>query len=686
MVSFNLKRDINRSKAGHEAGFSLAIIMLFTIVFSVVIAIIADAQERARDRKTVEAMAWHLDTVAKAARLYVRNNSISQYMEDVNADGIPEVLRNSAYITTNNIDRNNDGVVDNLYEKAVLEPGGGGLPGRPAAPTQVIVAALVAAGYLPASFQRTDASGTDMTEQTALGNPITVYVANSPVDGDPSLDTTVATAYVGISDSPRTDAADIIKVSQALQSMGTPVTAPLYSGGANVSDTCGGNTAVGIWDTGCLDDDMFDLLTGNAAGTGVFTEGSFVLPSWKTVQQDSRAIMRFPQPEDPNYATMFTDLRLARDDIDGSSDTCDTVDEQILVAVENDGVGGITTAFSELCKSVRDNPVGQIDNRRDVYNVTDLNAIRVIAADQRDRIVDGNNYRDVRRVINGAGGFNVIVGEVVTPALRGNTNLSPGSDGNDTEDYDDVVAVGGTMAVSGNTQLFNDADYGYAGGARKAVFSGNLGVEGTIFVANEAGSDATATVQSLTGDRATLATEQLNANSAIMHVGINQGTSVGGGGGLTADEAKAEDQTELSLNSLTIPNGLYIDPTILDGADNIGLTAAIMNFQDALIFADSGIFLGEIETPNFTIADQGNGIFQAIPGFDPDINVVISNFINSSGNDVSVNDMDVEGFIDVDGSSRFRGNTNISNGSGTAICSSVGNNCPSTEDSPGTPL
>lgn len=670
-----------------EGGFSLAVIMLFTIVFAVVIAVIAEAQNNASEKRKIDSIAFQAKEIAKAARLYVRNNSLSQYMEDTNADGIPDTLRNAAYMDANAIDRNGDGVIDSLYRKTNLDIGGTG-------PVQITVANLIAAGYLPATFNRIDAAGNDLTEFTFLQQPIEIYAANSPVDGLPTSDTTVATAYVVLGDSARVDGTSAILLAQALQNEKVQIVAPLYSGGANISDTCGGGSAIAIWDTGCMDDDTYDLLTGNAAGSGTFVEGTLVVPSWKAAQLDSRAVMRFPQPESTTYATMLTDLKLASNlDADGDGNLCLAADGSLndnddgIMLTQDDEFGALTTIWSGLCKSSSDDSTANLDVRKDIYNVTNLDAVRVIAADQRDRAVVGDDYRDTRLVLDGSAAGIFTTGE--TYNIDDTENLFSGSDvGTDTRDFDDVVAIGGSLNVNGVTRVFNDPDYAYTESVAKAVF-GSMTAEGGVSVGNDTGSDATATINQLSGALTRVTTQRLTADGAQLHVGIDEGDFVNGAA-LLANEATAADQSVLNLRNLTLNTGLVITPTLLNGGvDELGLTTSIINLEAATINADTATFLGDVNADSFNIGDQGSGLYQAVPGFDPTINVIISSLTNAGPGDVTVADLESENFIDVAGQTNYLGVLNITSGdvSNPANCSGSTNaDCPALGTDPGSPF
>ena len=111
-----------------ESGFSLAVMLVITIAFAFIIAFIATANKDARDQRTLRAVAWQIKQIAQAARLMVRNNSLSQFVEDTNADNIPDTPRDLAYMIANAIDQNGDGILDAQFNKQALDINAAGAP------------------------------------------------------------------------------------------------------------------------------------------------------------------------------------------------------------------------------------------------------------------------------------------------------------------------------------------------------------------------------------------------------------------------------------------------------------------------------------------------------------------------------------------------------------------------------
>ena len=670
-----------------EKGFGLAMVLLLTIGFAFIVTFVSQSQKAAQSRKKSESIAWQITQISKAARLYVRNNALTQFMEDTldanglpGTDGIPETLRNSAYMDAFPAlsDRNSDGIVDNFFKKTELDPGNLG-------PAVITITDLINAGYLPQSFNRVDdGSGANISDQTILGHALRIYAANSPINGNPALDTTVATAYIVMEPSTKATPSDVAAISIALQAAEIPISVPLFSAGANISDNCGGGPAVGIWDTGCLDDDGFDLLTGNAIGTGSFAAGAMVIPAWKAAQHDERAVMRFPQPENSSWATMLTDMRMGAAVNPACTDA--SPDAEKVLITQDDGLGGLTTVFSGICKSVSDNSVTTQDNRRDIYNVVNFTAERIIAADQRDRTAIPNAYRDMRIVLDGSAGGITTTGE--SYIIDDNRNLEPGSDVTDTRDFDDVVAIAGTLSVTGDTKVFNDANYAYTNnGLRKVVFTSGVTIEDGVRVANDTVTDATAQVGTITGTKAEVATDTLTATAAELHVGIEAGKD-----GLSADAAKSSEQAQLNLNTLTIQQGrVNVDPTLLDAGSNdfVGLTTNLVEANGADFVARTANFAGSVKTRSLQVADQGSGLYQPIAGTDPNVSTIFGSLTNSGNSAINTGNISVDDFATITGDTHYIGTTNITKANGAdpdAICTGGFGECPSLEDAPGTPF
>jgi hypothetical protein len=661
-----------------ESGFSLAVVLVITIAFAFIIAFIAAANKDARDQRTLKAVAWQTKQIAQAARLMVRNNSLSQFVEDTNADNIPDTPRDLAFMIADTIDQNGDGILDAQFNKEALDPNLAG------SPQQITVAQLVAAGYLPISFVNQDANGIDLTESTLLRQPITVYAANSPVSGDSNLATTVATAYVTLGIAPAVSAGDAIRLSRALQGFDVPVSAPLFNGaGVNISDNCNGTPAVSAWDTGCTSDADFVDLTGLA-----FQAGEVLIPAWKAVRFDERAVMRFPQPENTTYATMLTDLymgdvldaackqNVAIEDVGDPAYYGDGGAENTIEFNQDDGAGSIQKVDARLCPTIGDNPLTFADNRRNIMNISNLTLQRIIAADQRD----GATSQDVSVTLNGTPTGVVVAGEtyngiedsVNTDAIAGN------------RDIDDVVALGGSLAVDGNVKIFDDPDFTYIQPIQQAYFNQNVNIQGSV----STGSGGTSSMRiagSLLASQADIITPELQAPNATINIGIAEGRTVDGQV-LTAEAAKASGQTVTRLNSILLLEGMNVDPAILSSADNIGLTVRDFRVNGNNINARSANFSNGLNVESFVLGDQGSGLYTAGTVGADSYETIMGRLTVANGQALTADNIVSDEGVQVFGNTIFSGLTNIQGAGGAdiAVCSG---DCPEIEDiGPGSPF
>ena len=243
-------------------------------------------------------------------------------------------------------------------------------------PEEISLAVLINNSLLPASFAR--ASGGQYFN--ALNQRIRIFLANYPVGGNPALDTTVPTAYVIFVDNNRTTPDIMQDVAQSLVNEGVAVSYPIYSAGINTSAQCNGNTRISTWDSGCLDNTEYSFLTSGVA----FALGSIVIPAWRSVNFDSRALLRFPQPESTGNQTMLTDLWMG-EVYDCESDTTLSVDYP-----------SDTAQASNICGAPSDDPASVSDNRRAIMNTNNVFAGTLLADPQANSDVFTNGNTGIR--------------------------------------------------------------------------------------------------------------------------------------------------------------------------------------------------------------------------------------------------------------------------------------------------
>ncbi|HRC27555.1 MAG TPA: hypothetical protein PKX87_09020, partial [Alphaproteobacteria bacterium] len=302
------KAPMQAGGRNNAAGFSLFAVLIAVVALGGIVssaALYNSGQSRVAQAR---AAGWNLVQVSRAARLYVRNNSMA----------LP-----------GGVDANADGVMDDAFVKGVLSAGSQEIP----------LADLVAAGLLPAGF----------TDRNVLGQTIRVFAANYPLDGDPGLPSTVATAYVYLEPGALSSPMMMQVLAGAARENGLPVVAPTLDGAGNPVEDCqaDGQPDVALWDTGCLNGTQFTALTG-----AVFAPGALLAPAWRSMVHDPRAVMRFEQAENPEAARMATNLSL------GVADRDDTGACQNEILVSEPKANGISYADrpTGLCDVLPDQP------------------------------------------------------------------------------------------------------------------------------------------------------------------------------------------------------------------------------------------------------------------------------------------------------------------------------------------
>lgn len=645
MINNSMDRQTAKRRAYTQRGYTLIISVVFSIGFAAILGLVLTAQKQNDYERKVYAIAWQLQEIGKAARLYVRNNSLSQHLIDTNGDFIPDTA--AALASTTNLGGGvEDGVIDNLYERTALAAMG-------VAEREFTVDDLINAGYLPANFGLTNAAGEHIT---SLRQRIRIFADLSPIGGavTPDNTTTVSTAYIILEDSPQATAQDIILITQALQNLGTSVSAPLFNGATNISDNCDGAPAVAIWDTGCLNNNDFLTIMGLSPDPATdFANGDLIIPAWKTAPHDQRSLMRFPQPENFGYATMLTDLYMG---------ACSS--DPLMINTAGDGTTTIPEEIdSGVCRSISDDPTLNLDNRRAIFNIASLSAQRMIASDQRDRASAGLSVQDVQLLqdgINAAGTYSEGETAFVTDPLDidgGGSNLN----------VDDVI-VFNSMDITGDVQIYDDTDFDYAqeNNFSRGYHGGNaITVAERVFLSNPSPAavdlaDAVVT-GTLDAPNMDLRTDVFNADDAglVTTVGIDSDTQ----------NPPGINTNDLNTQIVNIQNDVVIESNLLDGpAGSVGLTANRFNANGSDFETPNADFLGTVGTGSMVVT--GTNITN--PALSAASNIGTMSL--SSGVGVSTGSMTVEGVLSNSGVTNLTGVTNIE------LCTG---DCPDLLDDPG---
>lgn len=604
----------------YEGGYTLTIVLLFVMALGGILAGIVYDNNKTENQQAAVSTGENLAEIARAARIFVRDRSL-----DVPGSGIAA----------------NPGNTDDYHRNRLAPAGmvadiGDGSPSTGPVRT-ITVTSLINAGLLPFGFGN---NGTGVY-RTPLGHQIFIIAANVPVDDDPTAagSDAVASAYIFIAPGAENSLDQINDIVVGLRKEGVSVSAPMYNAaGANISSTtCRGTPAVAIWDTGCLNDTEFTTLSGIAdpdAGGPLtaFPPGGLVIPAWRAAQFDLRAVMRFPQPENPGYATMLTSLNMSE---------CDGAAGNIFV---NDDTG-INTVDTGLCNTVADNEATAIDNRFDIRNIKDFETNAAIVTPQTN---DVTTYYDT------ATSSYVVRNDAATTAAFGRNNdiLITWIDSNGNGNVD----VGETTLVDGDTvDSIADAHF---------IARGDTIVLNDVKTFNIGGSDDVRL-----GD-ATFGRSAVVNNAAIP---TNIGT-------LTTDSARAD-----TYNQNDPGDGVFNPNSIrLETLDANGKLTVSNNMTTRTLTVNSNNFTTNDTTLSGSVNLNGVNITAGGTTLPGGYKAAIANLqrnsmgpsqVNITGNFV-ISDADPTNSGEFNSNTVIAGTLDIEKGDDTATCLSTTGDCP----------
>ncbi|MCB1538708.1 MAG: hypothetical protein H6865_02995 [Rhodospirillales bacterium] len=317
-----------------QRGFSLLLALLFMAVFGAVLVVIARYNSGEPRQNLAKVTGWQLVEIGKAARLYTRD----QFVADPT---LPNTLAAAAQLVS----------LQTLKNK----------------------------GYLPQNFART----TGGLDYNALGQRIIIVMVNwspSGLGGPPNDPSTVPASFVFFAPGGKSNPELMLRTIQTAKTYGAAVTGLLFDdAGNNLSSQCKGAEAASFWDSGCLTQTEFAAMMNGILppGSNQVTGGSLVIPSWKAVQPDLRAVMRYPQPENPGFATMLTDLRMGAP-TDPTAKCTATADQVQITTV--DAAGNPVSVNTGVCAVTSDNAT--TDRRFDIDKIANVQADRLVAEPQ----------------------------------------------------------------------------------------------------------------------------------------------------------------------------------------------------------------------------------------------------------------------------------------------------------------
>lgn len=450
-----------------QHGVSLLLALIFVTFFGGILVTLARFNSYEIRIAEARVVGWEIVEIARAARLYVRD----RYSVDPS-------LRISA-----------------------------------STPTRISINTLKNAGYLPSNFGR-EVSGNDLS---ALNQQIYVIMVNwsgAGALGGPTTDTTtVPTAFVYFDANGKTAPDLMVNAIETARRLGASINGVLFDrDGNNRSADCRGDgPGVSIWDTGCLTNTEFQVMASAIGIDPAFAPGSLIIPAWKSVQPDLRAVLRFPQPENPGFATMLTDLEMGT-----PVATCGSAAGQ--VSITTDTSGGTVGQSTGLCNVISDTATE--DRRFNIDRIGNIQAQRMITEGQ------STDYQV----------------DVVETSNIGTAD-------------DDTMRISGTLVLNNDLRVFNEKPMPTAGtnvpSHRFSVPSAQLVVERNsyLYSTDENGSQTSprsgratigmATARNLVSDQLDTA----NFNSTVEGLTIDPLT-----GDPVAPQISVTDRTELTNN------------------------------------------------------------------------------------------------------------------------------------------
>lgn len=570
----NIPREMKQNRAS-EKGFSLVVVLFFVGLVAAMIAMSTRERSGAVQRDQARAAGWHLAQVSKAARVYVRDRSLT----DVHP-----------------------------YHKSVLASGG----------VPIDLDALKTAGLLPDNFPDTN----------IFGQQINIYAANYPVGGDPASHDTVASAYVFLNDARQTrDNPSLVQyIVEGARQNGLFVNAPIFSAnGTNISDSCRGSASYASWDTGCLTLADTGMITNTA-----FLPGAIIVPAWRADIPDTRAVMRFPQPENNGYATMMTALEMAPVARNADRSCVDFV--QVY-----DYRAGNNPVNTGLCRSASDgvsadgNYDAALDRRMDILNVSQMTVDTVVAAPQNINAAYGTRDMSFR--------------------YDGSNNPVWNSEHRSVVqyDYNEVFHVTGSLETGGNVvataRMDNPASapdgsplfpvVGFAGADGMAWT--DLSVDHNVHISNNMTVQGVSNISRATAN--TLNNDLPGANAATVRG---------------------------QLDAPTIDAGTIVIP-----AGGAGYATAVMNANNATITTRDADF--------FTRANAANNVLVTQDTRDGSVPAAVIYRLQGEGNVNASGQMNLQGSMSVGGNATIQGGTSI------GACMG-GSDCPDITPPPGRPL
>ena len=275
----------------------------------------------------------------------------------------------------------------------------------------------------------------------------------------------------------------------------------------------------------------------------IFEEGDFVIPTWRSVNFDTRAIMRFAHPESTGLPTMLTALEM------GVPHDCVADTTQFIDVRDKDE----NLISSDICGSL-DDSVG-VDNRRDIINTSNVEASSVI--------VDPQATSDTTTDVNG------LIGSRVEEAYAMNITGMLNATG-DAKVYDGDVTVGQNLTANKNIFATNNGASAAVSARIGLLDTGNatatnLTITNTPSIAGDVSVQNDFLVPGNTTVAGSVVAEQLQMNTGADNITVDGSANMFG----TTVVRNA------NVDGTTLLNGRYGYVTGEFNANNINLTGSV---------------------------------------------------------------------------------------------------------------
>lgn len=633
---FNNLRKVHNGIPASQAGYGMLAALFFVSFIAGMTTLAIDFERTRLQRSQASAAAWHVATLSKAARLYVRNNSFPTAVADTDGDSIAD-------------DNNNDGIPDDTFSTAALQADADNV-------IPITLNDLNNAELLPPNFTLTNVWGQDASMFAALYPLVPGPSAQNPA------------AYIFLDEGPRPNPLNMKSLVIEAAQFDASFNAPIFDNtGANMTGDCNGDGEDDLvnWGPGnseCLDTSDYAMF-----GLPAFTPGALIVPTWRMASHDDRAMLRYRQPGVTDSNTMLTDLKFGEEVVDAAGACTDFLNVYIPDGTSTDFIDANGNAYNEVssgvCKVVAEqadinphavtfNNVIERDRRVDIQNIGTIDIRQVILSDQQLENpavpVQEIQYDYAAATFATDNNSTSVTGtptnEVITVESRAAAGADPGAPGD--------VIVGGTMHITnrlGNPHT-NPGNY-----IPSLSFRGVLADGSNSPTVNELSVDHNLTVVSRNG-----------SNLSMLVNGIAE-----------VGQAQVEQDTLTDTMIVDVSN-----PANFYGSSDIDITNLVVdptntNFNEGVLASN----LDVTAVPNLniplldvvgTLTAQGMTVSGASP---------ISGFSLIVDQAMSNGPLTVSGNLDVGNELLSSGNAVINGGTSLQFCAAAGR-CPDISEEP----